>query len=323
MTKRDTSLRACSAPEKASPAEVPLTAGAEIDETPSRKRASIPDACFSAGPFRIWSGARQSGLRAQAAKSADSYAICLFSSEPFTLDLEARRFNNEPEIAVAGNVAEILQNSIQEERRCLTLAFGKDIVLKQLSALIGAPLLKRPNLFAAIDQGSATFSKICALSALLWSILVEERERRASARLTELLSYSILVVLLQDLPHNYSPEFALPASPAIPKYVKRAIEFMIANVSQPITIKEIAQASNVSKRTLQLGFSSFHGMTPLLYLRRIRLQGAHEELSRGEATVADIARRWGFTHAGHFTTYYREAFGETPSDTARWSRKDL
>lgn len=56
-------------------------------------------------------------------------------------------------------------------------------------------------------------------------------------------------------------------------------------------------------------------MSPMQYLRGVRLDRAREDLQAGVGTVSDIAYQWGFTNLGRFARAYRERFGELPSDT--------
>ena len=64
-------------------------------------------------------------------------------------------------------------------------------------------------------------------------------------------------------------------------------------------------------------------MSPLTYLRRLRLDGVHAELSRcepWEVSVSEVAFRWGFTHLGRFAGAYRARYGVPPSQTLRERR---
>jgi transcriptional regulator GlxA family with amidase domain len=56
----------------------------------------------------------------------------------------------------------------------------------------------------------------------------------------------------------------------------------------------------------------------MAYLRQVRLRRARAALQaadREATTVRAIAARLGLVHMGRFAAAYREAFGETPSDT--------
>jgi len=73
-------------------------------------------------------------------------------------------------------------------------------------------------------------------------------------------------------------------------------------------------------RVLQESFRRHVGMSPLTYLRRLRLDGVHGELSRSDpwhVSVSEVAYRWGFTHLGRFAGAYRKRYGEPPSQTLR------
>ncbi|MFJ7125800.1 helix-turn-helix domain-containing protein [Streptomyces sp. NPDC098101] len=77
--------------------------------------------------------------------------------------------------------------------------------------------------------------------------------------------------------------------------------------------------AGVGARALQQAFQHHLGTTPTAYLRRVRLQHAHQELraaAPGAVTIAEVARRWGFTPP-RFSVYYRAAYGRPPSKTLR------
>lgn len=111
------------------------------------------------------------------------------------------------------------------------------------------------------------------------------------------------------------PGYAAPAT------VRRAIAFIDGHASLPITVTDIAGATGVGARALQNAFHQHLGVTPMAYLRRARLEGAHRDLLAADptigATVADVALRWGFVKADRFAAAYRQAFGVAPSHTLR------
>jgi AraC-like DNA-binding protein len=105
-----------------------------------------------------------------------------------------------------------------------------------------------------------------------------------------------------------------------PHAVRRAIAFMDANPEGDVGVADIARAAYVTPRALQLAFRRYLDTSPMAYLRRVRLNHAHEELltaSTGDGrTVTDIASRWGFTSSG-FSRQYKLAYGQRPSETLR------
>ncbi len=104
--------------------------------------------------------------------------------------------------------------------------------------------------------------------------------------------------------------------------INRARTFILENLSDPITVAQIANAAGCSVRSLQLAFQQSFGCTPLHFLQRQRLNQAHMLFqSRTEdILVSDIAYETGFSHLGRFAIAYREAFGCSPSETLRQNR---
>lgn len=102
--------------------------------------------------------------------------------------------------------------------------------------------------------------------------------------------------------------------------VERARHYVLANPYETVTIAELCQVLNTSRRTIQYCFHEVLHTNPVQYLRAIRLNNVRRELRNGSRTltqVQDVAARWGFWHLSHFASDYRAMFGELPSDTLR------
>lgn len=101
--------------------------------------------------------------------------------------------------------------------------------------------------------------------------------------------------------------------------MRKAAEFIEANLSEPIGIEEIVRASGASMRSLYAGFRRFRGTSPMEFLRTQRLKRVRDDLreASGSTTVSGVAARWGFYQFGRFAAQYRQLFGETPSATLR------
>jgi AraC-like DNA-binding protein len=88
-----------------------------------------------------------------------------------------------------------------------------------------------------------------------------------------------------------------------PVLLRRASEFIDANVIEDIGLDDIAEAVHVTARAVQYMFRRHLDTTPLRYLREVRLHYAHEGLliaNRRQDTVTAIVARWGFMHTGRF-----------------------
>lgn len=133
------------------------------------------------------------------------------------------------------------------------------------------------------------------------------------------LESTIMTGLIEALPHNHAHLLGMSVGTATPWHLRRAEAFIAENLARAITIEDIADAARTTPRTLQNAFRKFRDTTPLRYLRDARLARAHQDLSAADPreSVTNIATRWGFTHLGRFSQFYRERFGETPQATLR------
>jgi len=104
----------------------------------------------------------------------------------------------------------------------------------------------------------------------------------------------------------------------LPGAVRRAVQFIDDHAAEPIGVAEVAEASRMSVRGLQLAFRRALDTTPTDYLRRARLSHARTQLTCAtpdETTVTDVALEWGFTNTSRFSRAYRGAYGESPRQT--------
>jgi AraC-like DNA-binding protein len=126
--------------------------------------------------------------------------------------------------------------------------------------------------------------------------------------------------LAQAVEHPFSA--GTPGRPTArrPRTVKRTLDAMHTEPGRSFTAAELAAIAGVGIRVLQESFRQHVGVPPQTYLRRLRLEGVHAELSRagpGVVSVSEVATRWGFTHLGRFAGAYRDRYGVTPSQTLR------
>jgi AraC-like DNA-binding protein len=115
--------------------------------------------------------------------------------------------------------------------------------------------------------------------------------------------------------HPYRDALDAPAEPGRPAAVRDAMDIIETSPQLPLTTATLAMQCHTSVRTLQEGFRRHLGMSPMAYLRKVRLRHAHRDLRSAYptyVTVASIAHRWGFSHLGRFAAAHKAMFGETP-----------
>jgi transcriptional regulator GlxA family with amidase domain len=183
-----------------------------------------------------------------------------------------------------------------------------------------------------------------ALAARVLADLRAEREADGAAGLTARLPNGVRVTIdervdRQFLMHTVSVKVAATAcgpamrgsarvrqtgwlrstgidAVAVPGCDPGFVDAVAALVAEP----SLADALRCSRRTLQTSFQRVADVTPVGYLRTIRLNAVRRLLRTTpvqQLGVGEAAASWGFTHLGYFAREYRDLFGELPSQTTR------
>ena len=99
------------------------------------------------------------------------------------------------------------------------------------------------------------------------------------------------------------------------------VEKIEREADRGFSLSDLARSAGVSARTLQYAFQERFEISPMQFLRQVRLDRAHDDLVEGTGTVAEVAAYWGFTNLGRFARAYRQRFGESPVDTRHAHRR--
>ena len=102
--------------------------------------------------------------------------------------------------------------------------------------------------------------------------------------------------------------------------VRQVIDYLHSYGETIPTIPELCKIAKLSERNLQYGFKEYLGITPIRYLRLLRLNGVRRDLlisNNKKDRVVDVALNWGFIELGRFAREYRQLFQELPSATLK------
>ena len=147
----------------------------------------------------------------------------------------------------------------------------------------------------AVDQGELFHGQLC-----LRDLRVEND-----------LALAILSLQRSNISHIIESS----DSRASTKSIRCAVDYIYANLSEPISLTDIAQNAGMNVRTLQKGFQRTFGLTPMNFLRNARLDLAHYQLiaKKNPEKVTSVAYATGFSHLGRFSRDYKRRFGYSPS----------
>ena len=95
--------------------------------------------------------------------------------------------------------------------------------------------------------------------------------------------------------------------------IQSAIEYIEDNITEELTVHEIAEKACVSAFHFQRIFNVLCGFTLGEYIRNRRLSIAAEELSKSDAKVIDVAMKYGYDSPDSFTRAFTKFHGISPS----------
>lgn len=96
--------------------------------------------------------------------------------------------------------------------------------------------------------------------------------------------------------------------------VEKALKFMQQESTKPIRVEEVLKHVGVSRSLLERRFRGEIGRTPLVEMRRQRVEKARALLADTELAINKISEMCGFASNIRFTTVFREQVGITPSE---------
>ncbi len=92
------------------------------------------------------------------------------------------------------------------------------------------------------------------------------------------------------------------------------VRFITEHYSEPVTLKEIADAANVSTEECRRCFKDMVRESPVHYLVSYRVTASMELLRNTDLPVTDIAYRVGFNDTSYFIQAFKNKNGMTPKD---------
>ncbi|MDH6522708.1 AraC-like DNA-binding protein [Streptomyces sp. SAI-135] len=147
--------------------------------------------------------------------------------------------------------------------------------------------------------------------------LLDEPEHMAF--LGPLVAREVIVRLLQT---DQAPRVlaAVADSDAV---VPRAVALLTDRLDEPWTVDALAAEVRTSQPTLFRRFKDATSMTPMQYLKRLRLGEARHRMVVFGDSAAQAASAVGYRSASHFSRDYRHLYGETPAADAVRTRLQL
>lgn len=236
----------------------------------------------------------------------------------------------------AGEAHPIVELTYVDQGSLHSVADGQDILLEQGDLMLYAPNQWHMQysdthicpgfLTIAFDPGEYNLSQLYnrkfqspgQVIPLLQQIL-REYDNADVLSGDMILSYlSLILMHLKRL--SDAPAQALKSPHCISnenEIVRRAQQFISANVRNRLNVPMVAENTDVSPSYLTALFHKHLQISPGEYIRRIKLQESKLMIREGNLNFTEISQALQYSTIHHFSRQFKEKFGITPSQYAK------
>jgi AraC-like DNA-binding protein len=99
--------------------------------------------------------------------------------------------------------------------------------------------------------------------------------------------------------------------------IQRAMQFIRENAARTLSVEDMARHVGMSASHFAHRFSAVARVSPMRYVKHVRLESARELMLGGSIRVAEAAARVGYESASHFTRDFKLAYGAAPAEYSR------
>lgn len=175
----------------------------------------------------------------------------------------------------------------------------------ELADRIHVPPRTVPALRLPLKTNMAGQSEV---SILFSRIVREVAEKKPGYELATKASLLELLVLM-----HRGPETEPSVEGHALETIQRVVRFLEQNYTRPLSLGEIAGAVHLSPVYFGRLFRNGTGLTPMEYLRGLRMEQAKRLLFESDQTVGEVAAAVGFDDPYHFSRVFRKHEGMSPT----------
>jgi AraC family transcriptional regulator len=142
---------------------------------------------------------------------------------------------------------------------------------------------------------------------ILRDLIDSEQESSPKSRFLEALRFALQV---HEESESLSGEEARVSM--APFRLRRAKEYLEANLCSDLRLQELARAAGLSPFYFCRQFKRSTGLSPIRYALERRIEKAKQLIAGSDRPLVDISLELGFSSQSHFTAIFRKHTGTTP-----------
>lgn len=161
-----------------------------------------------------------------------------------------------------------------------------------------------------VRDGSVVTSAGVTAGMDLALALIEEDHGASLAR--DVARWTVMFLQRSGGQSQFSQRLAMPTAVSSP--VRRAVDAIVANPAGDHRLGELAKHASVSERHLRRIFTEQTSTTPAIFVERVRVEAARDQLETTVAPVETVAATCGFGSAETMRRAFLRVLGVGPAD---------
>lgn len=160
-----------------------------------------------------------------------------------------------------------------------------------------------------------------AMEGLIRFLIYEsEQHQTGGAAVVNKLAEVLFIHVLRCYLHSTRSRRGYLAALA-DRHVGHALALMHSEPGRPWRLAQLAELVGLSRSAFAQRFAQLVGETPMHYLSRWRMQQAYRALTRGDASVGQVARDYGYASEASFGKAFKQVMGLGPGEVRRRARQ--
>lgn len=198
-----------------------------------------------------------------------------------------------------------------------TISIHNDYIAKAAPELNLLSLIDKLNVEGQIYPINKNFLRliISNINVIFYDLLSEEKSYTMQEELVNSINKLTKSTLgyINDHPARIPQVKFRKSDEAVLKFC----EIYNASDIPDLSIDAFCRNNGIKQRTLEKAIKEYFLISPIAFLKALKLNLFHRELFSNYQSVSDTAKRCGFKHLGLLSADYKKLFGELPSDTVK------
>jgi AraC-like DNA-binding protein len=247
----------------------------------------------------------------------DSYLVTFTLRGSSEVKQMKNSFTTHPGTVCVLNPSLPLKDHMSKDFKMLIVQIDGNSLREQLSEELGISINQTLEFQPVSSSLTGKATSFARMVKMVCEDLADEHSELQYHQVNRQIERALVSLLLMEIPHTYSDRLKQEIKQPAPYIIRRTEDYIHTHLYERIVLDDLSAVSGVSGRTLQLAFKKYRGVTPMEYVRNYRLDYVRQQLTNRilDKSITQIALDSGFTHLSKFAYYYRERFGELPSET--------